>query len=102
MSTKVKNKVSQAGIKRWNLDAYEIDILESTDFESITDKSELEEVQEIAKYSIEQRKKKAINIRLGSGDIDIVKRYAKREGLPYQTLISSVIHKYATGRLVSV
>ncbi len=55
--------------------------------------------QTIAAYSIAQRKKKALNLRLGEGDIEIIKRKAAQKGLPYQTLISSVIHQYATDQL---
>jgi predicted DNA binding CopG/RHH family protein len=32
-------------------------------------------------------------------DLDMLKRRAAEEGLPYQTLISSVLHKYVSGRL---
>lgn len=45
------------------------------------------------------RKDKRINIRLPSYDLVELKRLAAREGIPYQTLISSVLHKYATGEL---
>ena len=40
-----------------------------------------------------------INIRLTSSDLDSIKKIADHEGLPYQTLIASVLHKLATGRL---
>lgn len=55
--------------------------------------------QAIAANSIALRKKKALNVRLGEGDIAIMKHKAAKKGLPYQTLISSVIHQYATGQL---
>lgn len=45
-------------------------------------------------------KDKRINIRLSSQDLYGVQKRAIDEGIPYQTLIASVIHKYATGRLV--
>ena len=45
------------------------------------------------------RKDKRINIRLPSHDLVEIKRLAAREGIPYQTLISSILHKYATGEL---
>jgi predicted DNA binding CopG/RHH family protein len=38
-----------------------------------------------------------INIRLSSADLEMLKRRAAQEGLPYQSLISSVLHKYAAG-----
>ena len=40
-----------------------------------------------------------INIRLSSTDIFNIKKIAAFEGLPYQTLIASILHKYAAGHL---
>ena len=40
-----------------------------------------------------------MNIRLSSGDLQDIQVKALEEGLPYQTLIASVLHKYVTGRL---
>lgn len=62
-------------------------------------KAEKKRWQEIAAYSIAQRKKKALSLRLGEGDINRIKEKAMRKGLPYQTLIASVIHQYATDQL---
>ena len=45
-------------------------------------------------------KTKNINIRISAYDIEKVKQLSTEEGIPYQTLISSVIHKYITGKLV--
>lgn len=45
------------------------------------------------------RKDVRINIRLSSSDILNIKQIAAYEGLPYQTLIASVLHKYAAGHL---
>lgn len=41
------------------------------------------------------KKDARINIRLNSLDLDLIKKIAVREGLPYQSLISSIIHKFA-------
>ena len=41
------------------------------------------------------KKDTRINIRLNSLDLDLIKKIAVREGLPYQSLISSIIHKFA-------
>ncbi|MEK7155386.1 MAG: hypothetical protein AAB734_00755, partial [Patescibacteria group bacterium] len=51
--------------------------------------------QQVAANSISERKKKALSLRLGERDIDRIKAKASKKGLPYQTLIASVIHKYA-------
>lgn len=45
------------------------------------------------------RKDKKINIRLSQHDVEGLRRIAIKEGLPYQTLISSVLHKYVTSHL---
>jgi predicted DNA binding CopG/RHH family protein len=45
------------------------------------------------------RKRKSISLRLSHFDLEKVKEKAKESGLPYQTLISMVIHKYITDQL---
>ena len=45
-------------------------------------------------------KDKRVNIRIASKDLVSLQRRAIREGIPYQTLISSVLHKYVSGMLV--
>ena len=45
------------------------------------------------------RKDVRINIRLSSTDIFNIKQIAAFEGLPYQTLVASILHKYAAGHL---
>lgn len=42
------------------------------------------------------RKKMTISLRISKFDLDMVKYKAVKEGLPYQTLITSIIHKYVT------
>ena len=46
------------------------------------------------------RKDARINIRLSSRDLRALQTRALREGIPYQTLVSSVLHKYVDGQLV--
>lgn len=46
------------------------------------------------------RKDKRINIRISEKDLMALQKRAIREGIPYQTLISSLLHKYLTGILV--
>lgn len=46
------------------------------------------------------RKTKNINIRISEPDLTRLKKKGEEEGMPYQTLISSVLHKYITERLV--
>ena len=58
---------------------------------------------QIKKYSGYARntlkKDKRINIRLNEKDLEIIQNIAVDEGIPYQTLISSLIHKFVTGKL---
>ena len=46
------------------------------------------------------RKDARVNIRISSKDLESLKKRALEEGIPYQTLIVSVLHKYVSGRLV--
>jgi len=43
-----------------------------------------------------------VNIRISGKDLDALQKKALEEGLPYQTLISSLIHKFVSGRLRGV
>ena len=45
-------------------------------------------------------KNKRINIRISEKDLTNLKAKSLEEGVPYQTLISSVLHKYISGKLV--
>ena len=75
-------------------------IIKIPDWESVPDlKKELKRYQVIAKNSL--KKDQRINIRLASKDLMDLQTKAMQEGLPYQTLISSVLHKYVTGQLKS-
>lgn len=53
--------------------------------------------QEAARETL--RKDKRINIRLSQKDLEGIQARAARDGLPYQTLISSIIHKFVIGNL---
>ncbi len=45
------------------------------------------------------RKDRRLNIRISTKDLEAIQKRAIEEGLPYQTLIASLLHKYASGRL---
>ena len=67
-------------------------------------KGELEEEREItkkiSKNTIEKRtRKKSLNLRLFEDDIEKIKAIALNQGLPYQTFLSSIIHKVATKQI---
>ena len=44
--------------------------------------------------------KKSISLRLKNNDLEQLKRRADTEGLPYQTLLSSIVHKFVSDQLV--
>jgi predicted DNA binding CopG/RHH family protein/uncharacterized DUF497 family protein len=56
--------------------------------------------QKVEEIITRVRKSHTVNIRIAKSVLDEIKRRSQREGLPYQTLISSVLHKYVTDRLV--
>jgi predicted DNA binding CopG/RHH family protein len=83
------------------LDNEEKDLLATFDageWQSIKEPARLQEFQRYAKAAI--AKDKRITLRLSSIDLESIQTIAIEEGIPYQTLISSVLHKYVTGRLV--
>jgi predicted DNA binding CopG/RHH family protein len=72
--------------------------VESGEWHSVKDlKAETRKYQGYARATL--NKDKRINIRISSKDLDGVQRKALEEGIPYQTLISSVIHKYVAGAI---
>lgn len=95
-----KKKQKARGIK---LDSYEQELEdalpESLGKLSFTEnlEDELDLAREAAANYL--RKDAKINIRLSQYDIEGLRRLAVREGLPYQTLIASVLHKYVTRHL---
>lgn len=84
------------------LDKYEKEILESYENDEWTEvpdvKNEIKKHTAYAKSTT--RKDKRVNIRMSQRDLESLQRKALEEGIPYQTLISSLLHKYVNGRLV--
>ncbi len=61
-------------------------------------KKQRKRYQDYARATV--RKDKRVNIRMSEKDLIGLQKKAMEEGLPYQTLISSVLHRYVNGRLV--
>ena len=83
------------------LDAYELKVLrefEKGQLKSVATKSELEKLKAAARATA--IKDRRVNIRLSSIDLTDIQVKALEEGVPYQTLIASVLHKYVSGRFV--
>lgn len=56
--------------------------------------------QKLESIIAQVRKSRTVNIRITESVLEELKRRSQEEGLPYQTLISSILHKYVTNRLV--
>lgn len=63
-----------------------------------TPKSELKKYIDAARVTFQ--KDKRLNIRISTKDLLGIQKKALEEGIPYQTLAASVLHKYVTGRMV--
>ena len=87
--------------KGLKLDKEELQILrdfESGEFESIRNfREEKQKLEEAARKTLQ--KDRRINIRISSRDLEKIQKKAAKEGIPYQTLISSTLHKLVNGKL---
>lgn len=83
------------------MSAEERDILarfERGELHSIPDaEQEIETARQAARNTF--NKTKRVNLRVTERDFNLAHSRAREEGIPYQTLLSSVIHKYLSGRL---
>ena len=87
-------------------DEEEREIVES--FEAALERGEFQpnSPEELAKINAEwkaiveaSRARRAISLRLPARDLELIKSIARRRGIPYQTLIGSVLHQFAHGAL---
>ncbi len=86
------------------LDEEEVKILQDFERGELTSinnfKEEKRQLEESAHNFLQ--KDRRINIRISSRDLETLQKKAVKEGMPYQTLISSTLHKFVTGKLKSV
>ena len=88
--------------KTLSLDKEELQILEDFErgtFKRIPNFHEEKKALEASARAMLQKDKR-INIRISSRDLERIQMRAAREGMPYQTYISSTLHKLVSGRLV--
>ena len=71
--------------------------LENEEWISDLTKKQRKRYEEYARYSLSKRKR--INIRMSERDLKKIQAKAIEEGIPYQSLISMLIHKYNEGKL---
>ena len=74
-----------------------LDAFEQGALNSVATPALLDDLRQSARAT--GQKDQRINIRLSSGDLQAIRTRALQEGIPYQTLISSVLHKYVSGTL---
>ncbi len=87
--------------KKYNLDAEEQEILDTFNRGEWLSKGEnLDKYKEAAKQTFVKNHR--INFRVSEKDFRSIQVEARKEGIPYQTLVSSVVHKYLSGRLKEV
>lgn len=84
------------------LDPFEADVLSDYDRGALnsTSPSKIKLAKFKAAATATFIKDRRINIRLSSPDLMDIQARALEEGIPYQTFIASVLHKYASGRLI--
>ncbi|MBX3292479.1 MAG: antitoxin [Acidobacteria bacterium] len=88
--------------KKIKLDQEEAELVRSVEageWKSVDNlEDEIKRSQEYARATFQ--KDRRVNIRISTRDLRGLQKRAMEEGIPYQTLISSVLHKYLSGRLV--
>ena len=86
------------------LDDEERDLIESVErgeWKSVKNlRQEIKKHQQYARNTL--RKDKRVNIRISSRDLEALQSKAVEDGIPYQTLMGSVLHRYVAGRLKEV
>ena len=84
------------------LDRYERQVLSAYESgklkRAVTSEASLRRYREYARATL--TKNRRVNIRVSTQDVSDIQARAVEEGMPYQTLMASVLHKFATGRLV--
>lgn len=83
------------------LDREEREILDAFERGELVRTGDLDQIRKEAQIAAgnTRSKTKRINLRISERDLDLARIRALEEGLPYQTMLSSVIHKFLAGRL---
>lgn len=90
-------------MKKAKLDAEEQSFLEDFDADALNSVLTPERKRDLAEAARATSKKdRRINIHISARDLSSLQRRALEEGVPYQTLVSSVLHKYVSGGLYDI
>jgi predicted DNA binding CopG/RHH family protein len=88
-------------MNRIHFDKEERDLIESIErgeWKSVKNlKAEIKKHQAYARNTL--KKDKRVNIRISTRDLEALQTRAVEDGIPYQTLMTSVLHRFAAGRL---
>lgn len=76
-----------------------INSVENGEWSSVSDLERMKE-RLVSAASETALKDYRINVRISKRDVEALKTKALEEGIPYQTLVTSILHKYVTGRIV--
>jgi predicted DNA binding CopG/RHH family protein len=84
------------------LDKEERKLIQSVENEEwVSDGNRRSEIRKAGRAAAETFKKdQRMNIRIATRDLNLLKLKAMENGMPYQTLVSSIIHKYLKGTLL--
>jgi len=77
-----------------------VEAFEADEYKSVLTPARKKQIREAAATTF--KKDKRINIRISSRDLEAIQKRALVEGIPYQTLVSSILHKYVSGSLQDV
>ncbi len=88
--------------KHFDIEQHEEEILADFEKGTFVSVDNLDEEMQLARQAASNfiKRDSRVNIRISSADLNMIRRIAIQEGLPYQTLLASIIHKFAAGRLV--
>jgi len=90
-------------MNKLKLDKEELDLLALFENEEYVSEITDERKTFLSEVATETFKKyKRINIRISNRDLTALQRRALEEGLPYQTLVASILHKYVSGSLLDI
>jgi predicted DNA binding CopG/RHH family protein len=79
------------------LDKFEREIEKNAEAYKPVSKKELRDVEGVLERI---KKTRNVNIRISEAVLEELKKRSQEEGIPYQTLISSILHKFVTNRLI--
>jgi len=88
------NKIKLSEEEQDILNTYEADEWQPVDNKAV----EIKKCRQYVRATF--KKDKRVNIRISGKNLEALQKKAVEEGIPYQTLIASILHKYLNGRLI--